>query len=73
MEMLESFVPGQLAPRSAQYWVIHLKHRLPYKGVISAGETFPSCLHCQVRFEFVSKERYSAVSMRTDADLFPSE
>jgi hypothetical protein len=72
MEFLTVFLSGEESPISAQYWVVHQKHQLPYQAIILAGEAFPGCTRCDVRFEYASKETFRGVSLSQDTDLFPT-
>ena len=44
--------PGQKAPRTGLYRVVHYQHRLPHDVVIKQGEVFPSCNRCGQRVTF---------------------
>jgi len=49
------FAPGEIAPHSAVYRVLHAKHRAPHEVTLLEGQKFPPCRQCgdDVRFEVV--------------------
>lgn len=61
------FKPGEKAPQSGIYKVLHYQHRLYHEVTILAGQSLPSCRRCgqEVRFQLVS----SAVPVEDDADF----
>jgi hypothetical protein len=71
MTFLTQFFPGNKVPRTGQYWVVHLKHRLPYKAILTEGERFPICNSCDTRvlYEFISDVVMDGVSLDTDSDF----
>jgi hypothetical protein len=71
MRLLTPFLPGEKVPASGQYWVIHLRHRPPYKALLSAGERFPVCKQCDtsVVFEYASDIVTQGFSLGADADF----
>ena len=70
MQFLTPFLPGEKVEKSGQYWVIHLRHRLPYKAVLTEGERFPLCNQCttSVLYEFAS-ELHEGASLQADRDF----
>jgi hypothetical protein len=50
------YTPGEKAPISGIYQVLHHLHRKPHEVTLRAGETFPVCKSCanEVRFELRS-------------------
>ena len=64
------FKPGEKAPQSGIYKVLHYQHRLYHEVTILAGQSLPACRHCgqEVRFQLVS----SAVPVEDDADFHAS-
>jgi hypothetical protein len=61
------FKPGEKAPQSGIYKVLHYQHRLYHEVTVLAGQSLPSCRRCgkDVRFQLVS----SAVPVEDDADF----
>jgi len=61
------FKPGETAPQSGIYKVLHYQHRLYHEVTILAGQSLPECRRCgqEVRFQLVS----SAVPVEDDADF----
>lgn len=57
-----SFRPGETAPVSGTYRVVHLGHRGDHRVLIIRGDEFPGCRRCQqaVRFELVEGIDYAA-------------
>jgi hypothetical protein len=50
------FKPGEKAPQSGIYKVLHYQHRLYHEVTILAGQSLPACRRCgnEVRFQLVS-------------------
>ena len=59
--------PGQLAPISGIYKVVHLRHRANHEVVAIGGEEFPPCRTCQASVRFYLK--HVASHMTHDLDL----
>jgi len=61
------FKPGEKAPQSGIYKVLHYQHRLYHEVTILAGQPLPACRRCgqDVRFLLVS----AAVPVEDDADF----
>jgi len=59
--------PGEKAPQSGIYKVLHYQHRLYHEVTVLAGQSLPSCRRCgkDVRFQLVS----SATPVEDDADF----
>ena len=59
---LRRFVPGEIAPYSAVYRVLHAKHRAPHEVTLLEGQKFPPCRQCgdDARFELVVTSRPAA-------------
>lgn len=55
------FRPGDRAPVSGVYRVIHTAHRSPHENSFRKSQTFPPCKQCAkaVRFELVSDHQSS--------------
>ncbi len=64
------FKPGEKAPQSGIYKVLHYQHRLYHEVTILAGQELPACRRCgkDVRFQLVSP----ATPVDEDADFKPS-
>jgi hypothetical protein len=67
----ETFRPGEPAPESGMYRVLHHAHRMPHDVTIEAGATFPKCARCGDRVRFVYLEEVHFV--RDDYDFRPSK
>jgi hypothetical protein len=63
----QEFAPGERAPRTGLYRVVHVGHRLSHKGLLLEGEKFPSCKHCDdgVRFFLYMRAQF----LNTDYDF----
>ena len=50
------FFPGERAPETAVFRVVHLHHRRPHDVLVPVGVRFPSCRLCAdaVRYEYVT-------------------
>ena len=61
------YKPGDTAPRSGIYQVVHQRHRTPHEVTVLAGHAFPACRSCgeQVRFRLVN----AAVPVTEDTDF----
>lgn len=61
------FKPGEKAPQSGIYKVLHYQHRLYHEVTVLAGQSLPSCRRCgkDVRFQLVS----AATPVEDDADF----
>ncbi len=59
--------PGDKAPQSGIYKVLHHQHRLSHDVTILAGQSLPACRRCgnDVRFQLVS----SAAPVEQDPDF----
>jgi len=57
------YAPGEQAPVSGVYVVVHAEHRADHEATLLEGELFPSCLKCgdKVRFRVAQP----AVAIRT--------
>ena len=49
----DTFRPGDDAPESGMYRVLHHAHRMPHDVTIEAGVQFPRCGRCGDRVRFV--------------------
>lgn len=61
------FKPGEKAPQSGIYKVLHYQHRLYHEVTILAGQALPTCRRCgkDVRFQLASP----ATPVEEDADF----
>ena len=50
----QSFRPGEHAPISGVYQVVHRQHREPHEVLILRGEELPSCRICRADVRFVA-------------------
>ena len=59
--------PGEKAPQSGIYKVLHYQHRMYHEVTILSGQSLPTCRRCgsEVRFQLVS----SATPVEDDADF----
>jgi hypothetical protein len=65
----ETFRPGEKAPLSGVYRVVHHAHRLPHDVTIEKTTVFPSCARCDTRVRFVFLQETHFV--RDDYDFGP--
>jgi len=72
MQFLTPFLPGEKVPTSGDYWVVHLKHRLPYKAFLPEGERFPVCNQCSldVVYEYAG-DLHKGLDLSHDLDFQP--
>jgi YjzC-like protein len=63
----ETFKPGETAPESGIYRVVHHAHRLPHDVTIEKGMTFPECGRCGDHARFVYLQ--TAPFVRDDYDF----
>ena len=61
------YCPGESAPTTGIYDVVHEGHRRPHVAILLAGEIFPACRTCKdaVRFTLARQANHVA----GDADL----
>jgi hypothetical protein len=61
------YKPGETAPRSGIYQVVHQRHRASHEVTVLEGHAFPACRSCggQVRFRLIS----AAVPVHEDTDF----
>jgi hypothetical protein len=61
------YKPGEEAPVSGVYVVVHSQHRPEHQATLLQGEAFPACSVCsdQVRFRI----SHRAVGIREDSDF----
>jgi hypothetical protein len=61
------YKPGEEAPVSGVYVVVHAGHRSDHQATLLQGESFPSCSVCgdQVRFRI----SHTALAIREDTDF----
>ena len=45
-------MPGDQAPESGIYRVVHDGHRSPHPVCVIKGDVFPSCRHCRQRVRY---------------------
>ena len=63
----DTFRPGEMAPESGVYRVVHHAHRLPHDVTIEKGTAFPACVRCDARARFVFLQ--AAPFVRDDYDF----
>jgi len=63
------FKPGEIAPESGMYTVVHDRHRQNHLATIFKGERFPACARCEGNVRFVLSR--PAVLIVEDADFKP--
>ena len=63
----ESYKPGEVAPVSGVYVVVHAEHRSDHHATLLQGEPFPSCSVCHNKVRF--RIRHIAVAVRQDNDF----
>ena len=63
----EVFKPGETAPQSGIYQVVHQRHRDAHQVTVLENHAFPACRSCgqQVRFRLVS----AAGPVKDDSDF----
>lgn len=66
----DTFRPGERAPESGIYRVVHYAHRLPHDVTIPKDTMLPPCGHCGERARFVFL--HPAPVMTDDYDFRPS-
>lgn len=61
------YMPGDVAPRTGVYVVIHQRHRLSHLALAEEGEVFPVCRKCgnDVRFKLHLRTQF----LSADPDL----
>jgi hypothetical protein len=66
-----SYRPGDLAPNSGVYRVVHHAHRLPHDVTIERETVLPECARCgdHVRFAYLEP----AAFVRDDYDFRPPQ
>lgn len=67
----DTFKPGEYAPRSGMYRVVHYAHRIPHDVTVEEGGRFPKCARCaeRVRFVYLQEVRF----LHEDYDLRPPQ
>jgi hypothetical protein len=62
-----NYMPGEIAPRTGVYVVIHQRHRLSHLALAEEGEVFPVCCKCgnYVRFKLHMRTQF----LNADRDL----
>ncbi len=63
----DTFHPGERAPESGIYRVLHYQHRLPHDVTIPKETVLPRCGHCGERVRFV--DLHAAPFMSDDYDF----
>ncbi len=63
----DTFHPGERAPESGIYRVLHYQHRLPHDVTIPKETVLPRCGHCGERVRFVYL--HAAPFMNEDYDF----
>ena len=63
----DTFKPGEIAPESGVYRVVHHAHRMPHDVSVEKGTAFPSCGRCAERARFVFLQ--AAPFVRDDYDF----
>lgn len=56
-----SFSPGDVAPVSGTFRVVHSSHRADHRVLVIKGDEFPACRRCgrEVTFELVENTNYA--------------
>jgi len=67
----ETFRPGEKAPESGIYRVLHHAHRMPHDVTVEQGTVFPHCLRCGERARFVYLQ--GICFLRNDCDFLPQK
>jgi hypothetical protein len=67
----DTFRPGDYAPESGVYRVLHHAHRMPHDVTVEEDTRFPTCARCgdRVRFVYLQEVRF----LRSDYDFLPSQ
>ena len=63
----DTFKPGECAPESGVYRVVHHAHRMPHDATVERGTLFPTCGRCGDRARFVFLQ--TAPFVRDDSDF----
>ena len=62
-----TYRPGQQAPQTGLFRVVHYQHRLPHNAVMRKGDRFPLCNKCGDRVAFSLSE--TVHSLNADEDF----
>jgi len=54
--------PGQMAPATGVYLVVHNEHRPDHDAVLIRGEEFPSCRTCKAAVRFIVQRQASHIT-----------
>jgi hypothetical protein len=54
--------PGQMAPATAIYLVVHKEHRPDHEAIIILGEEFPTCRTCKGAARFSVERQASHIT-----------
>lgn len=65
------FKPGESAPESGVYTVVHDRHRQNHMATVFKGERFPVCARCGRNVRFVLSR--PAAPIVEDADFKPAQ
>jgi hypothetical protein len=60
------FQPGELAPVSGVYGVVHERHRQKHSATVFKGERFPQCLRCGKAVRFILLRPSTPISEDVD-------
>jgi hypothetical protein len=61
------YKPGEEAPVSGVYMVVHAAHRPDHQATLLQGELFPSCASCSDHVRF--RLSHTALAIREDNDF----
>lgn len=56
-----AYAPGEMAPVTGVYRVVHQEHRPDYDAVLIRGEQFPACRTCKAAVRFIVQTQASHI------------
>jgi hypothetical protein len=57
-----AYLPGEMAPVTGVYRVVHQEHRPDHDAVIIRGENLPACRRCKGAVQFIVQSQASHIT-----------